>query len=353
MSGERKNYLDVLRAIAIILVVVGHVMQRISLSIPFLAPVIAIGVPLFLCISGGLMLNKMVKMSISDFFKKYTKRIIQFLCLIPICAILTNSLLYYCVGYEELSVANSIPSVSSMMHVGELPYKEVFLHALLHANGITSGALRTLQSHTWYLYLIIGMYLCNPFMGKIITRMPNIYIYFLLVLVLIIQIFLIFYPSQLMELFFNNVIFYIIGYCFVFRNWWQLSLRAHVWLAVSTIIAIIAYEIILHSNFLYVDVLRIEVRKEIIVPLITINFFILIRDYGQTICTRCVRSISINSFGIYLWHFVFLWLITIVLPVDGLSQVVSFFIYFVAGFVCPWFLTILLSKIPYIRRLVS
>lgn len=61
--SQRKLYLDVARVVAIICVVALHANQRVPVD-TCLSPIIGQGVPLFLLISGGLVIAKAEEMSI-------------------------------------------------------------------------------------------------------------------------------------------------------------------------------------------------------------------------------------------------------------------------------------------------
>ena len=81
-SSSRIHYLDLLRGIAIVLVVALHTYQRVPVAFQgryFLG----MGVPLFLIISGSLVIPRADKMGIKEFYGRYSKRLIQFVVLIP------------------------------------------------------------------------------------------------------------------------------------------------------------------------------------------------------------------------------------------------------------------------------
>ena len=139
---ERIFYLDELRALAIIFVLLAHVCRKFSeysiigswqwfCSSP-LVDFAIMGVPLFLMISGSLLLNK--EMSLGDFLKRRFSRIL--IPFIPWALILPFLLLF---------ISNNHISFSSYINI-------------------------LLDNEYWFVWMLIGVYLFIPIVNSFIKE---------------------------------------------------------------------------------------------------------------------------------------------------------------------------------------
>lgn len=149
-SGKRNYYLDLTRVVAVLAVVMLHT------SAPFVTEYIPpapeflwgnifdsmarLGVPLFIMISGALMLDENKDIKINTLFFKNIKNIV--LLLLFWSAV-------YCVCYK---VANPL-----------ITGKALSLRSII-------GSFVMGHYHMWYLYMIIGLYLITPFLRTFVKK---------------------------------------------------------------------------------------------------------------------------------------------------------------------------------------
>lgn len=154
MNSSREIQFDYIRSLAIVFVIFIHSMGWINnintLNIAYiirvtLDSVIYTGVPLFVMLSGALLLGK--EETISQFFSKRFKRII-----IPF---ILWSLLVYAILYIQEGGNIFFEYINSYI-----------------TKTLTSGV----YGIYWYIYLIVGLYIITPFLRKI-CKDKNICIY--------------------------------------------------------------------------------------------------------------------------------------------------------------------------------
>jgi len=150
-SNNRKFYLDLLRVFAIMAVVLLHCIDSIVVMLPWfntsswriaivLNEIVRTGVPLFLMISGYLMLSDSRSADFSFFYKKRLPRIV-----IP--------LVMWCVIYYIFNGLRGDPmSVKG------------FIDMLIN-NGTTY--------HMWFVYTLFAIYLVTPFLKKMVDNLTS------------------------------------------------------------------------------------------------------------------------------------------------------------------------------------
>lgn len=160
MEQRTENYekfynLDILKSIAVILVIVIHIVagdlglygKGISMENWMIANVLdtvsRVCVPLFVMVSGYLLLRK--DEPVGMFFKK------RFIRIIP--KFLIYSMIYY------------VFKVSFLGH--PYPKNENFLKLILEGK---------IFYHLWYIYMILGIYLITPFLRRVIRDIDRNYI---------------------------------------------------------------------------------------------------------------------------------------------------------------------------------
>lgn len=348
ITPTRKGWLDLLRIFAIICVVLMHTQQRVPIYIP-LSFIIGTGVPLFLIISGGLMLNKACQMHMYDYFRKYARRILQFFILIPICGIVTNALVWYCMGTNvTLAEANQTISSPNFTHVGELTWAASFYKSLTEANGLYPSVLHVGNSHTWYLYLIIGLYIGVPFFSVMCKGLTNKQLAFLCTIILIAGLESVpLAPAFLSPFQKWGMFYFLIGYPMIHDTFLRKHTVAH-----NSILILACLLIIIGKTLPYIhpdiSALIVQLRA----PIFCIALTLVCRDYLNGINLKIIKSLSESSFSIYLWHFSILWLCSIFLPMNESDYRLKFATYFAASFCIPWLIAILLRRFSILRWLV-
>ncbi len=345
-SSSRIHYLDLLRGIAIVLVVALHTYQRVPDAFQgryFLG----MGVPLFLIISGSLVIPRADKMGIKEFYRRYSKRLIQFVVLIPICGIITNALVWYCMGENlTLPAANAIPSKSEYIKAGSFPILSAFVKSTMEANGIFPNPLTMAQSHTWYLYFITGLYIAAPYISRMLRSLSTKQSYLLCALCLLAG-----YPAAhslipILHAFnIKSSLFFILGFVIICRSEYDSSPTLH------KLILILGASTI-GWDYLYGKCNALATLEHFRIPLACVALTIFCKNYLHKINHIFITSLSECSFGIYLWHFACLWLCSIFLPTDERTSLTIFIQFFTISLVFPWLLTLGLRRLPYLKWLV-
>lgn len=349
LQNQRKYYIDIVRALAICFVVALHTEQRVHACNNFSGLFLGQGVPLFLLISGGLILAKAEKLRISHFFKKYYKRLIQFAILIPICGITTNALVWYCMGPDiSLNMANGIKSLPELMNIGQISFGEALAKATEMANGVYPNTLNIGNSHTWYLYLIISLYILTPFIAQSTKSASKKEILLLFLFIFVATRGHFEFIEKLTTPFnIDYLTLFFIGYLIIAKDFIQKCTLLSKIIIIGEVVFIFAN---LVKNYLpFVDNALLKNVGLLILPVAILLF---IRDYCNKLYCKLIRSLSDCSFGIYLWHFSFLWLMSIFLPMSSFNSYLRYFIFFSCSLGAPWILTLILKKYKWTRWLV-
>ena len=196
--NKRILYLDQLRSLAIIFVIIGHVCfffgQGIYVNWVFSVSVISVvrmGVPLFLMVSGALLLNKKLEMSV--FFKKRARNVVvPFICWTVIYSIFGLVYFSYLPSYE-LSL-------------------QYFMDVLFGFKGVSTVS--------WFIWFLLGIYLLMPVLNSFILDKGFKGAEYLLLLIFVFSVLFSvgFFTDPLKNLFrsiyyyVNAIAYYILGY---------------------------------------------------------------------------------------------------------------------------------------------
>lgn len=326
------------RTIAILFVVFTHVHEQIGVDSYIIQAIFydidRLGVPLFFMLSGALVLPKIVNINMWVF---YRKRIPQFIFLLFFYSFLTT--------FIQKAFSN-IPIWQSLKE------SFVFTNGIYPAN--TGGA-----HHLWFMYTIIELYLIAPFLGKLLERLSNREILFFLV----ISIFLTQFKDSLIGGFRVEVDFiqrlgsdflggylnfFVIGYLLIYRRI-NLSLLSSLALLLLPILFSLLRE--LHkSEFIgvfhwYSSSLSILLSSVGLLSLIRIAF-------ENTQKSIFIERISLYSFGIYLSHYVFIYIFKAMIDFSKFSFGEKLIVLYIPSFVSAYIFTWLLSKNKYTKLFV-
>lgn len=171
-KASRKNYLDVLRLLAMLMVVFIHTpangfaynaegegiqFRLIVMGMLCVSSLVHVAVPLFLMISGALLLRRCE--SISTLFRR---RVLRFVCVL---------LLFYILQYAYYVMEVGTPGVGI----------KVFLKDFYHGNVLDSYVLREVGAVVvWFFYAYLGVLLMLPFLRILVRNMDVQHFYYLI-----------------------------------------------------------------------------------------------------------------------------------------------------------------------------
>ena len=332
--NRRIEYLDNLRVIAIFAIILVHISSLwvtstiIGVDWQNLASTIGnIGVPIFLMITGALLLNKNYP-TITGFYKKRFPRI-------------TIPFIFWIIIYGIYSV---------------------------HSTGNYDLANTFLNNLGWYFYLIVGVYLAIPFINDFIrSRQLKEVKYFIIIFILA----SIFYTCCK---FFNissylDLRFFIGGLSYVIVGYYLANIKINsprktmlgcvllflVCLFVSYQIPEIGiYEFnnpnLYLNSYLDFSIFRLGLGTSV---------FLFVRCLflnSRKTTSKLTLSISKASYGMYLSHVTLFLFIRNHLSIfttgaEGFGIVIRMLLMTVGVFLITWIITVILSKIPYLKEI--
>ena len=324
-TRERIFYYDFLRTFAILAVIICHLGIFYGLNPTPTQTIMkitmyeigGIGVPIFLMISGALLLKK--KYDLSDFLKRRFSRII----------------------YPYLFwVALIVIGIFIVQH----DYKLMF--------DIITGEF----SVTWYFWTIIGIYLSIPVVKAFVNEHGETALKYFLVIwfFTIILKTLNSYPlfTNLNLDFFAGYIGYpILGY-YLDNKKFRLDTEKIFIISIIIFIACFitsSYIVYAHLNISY------PMYQNVLTVLIASSFFMLIKsidnitsfnEIKNNIIGKIIISISICSYGMYFSHVLVLKALSFVNPHSDLLVPVMG----IAMVILSWLAVLIVSKIPYLKR---
>lgn len=335
---QRIFYLDLLRSFAIVMVLVLH-----SISDYIVRPDLygtaswyiylvlnaasRTGVPIFLMISGYLMLSSDRSRDVKGFYKKSLVHII-----IP--------LLFWNVAYYAYKCFMGYT---------------VFSFDTLWRSIINNGT----EYHLWYLYTLIGIYLLVPFLKVIVDNCSLKELGLLLFIMLLCPSVRPFINTvapvyiYLFEPLFNGYIScFLMGYIF---GKVKLDLRKVLCLGAVGIVCL-AVSVIFHHTHSSVSAVNLAFNGGYSLPHfgLAAAVFVLARYifYSRTFLAGVVSAVSKLSFGIYLVHVMVNDVIFKNFMIDASPVLISAYI-FAVSFTVSIIISFILNKIKYVKKVVS
>ncbi len=356
MNGERKLSFDVIRLTAIAMVVMVHVSAYVVtyfgsetahssfLFGNILNGLSRAGTPMFLMLSGALLLDERKNFCASVFYKK---------SLLSIALLLLFWLVFYASWRTFL-----LPCIR-----GEAIDSSLFLAYML--------TLKGRFPHLWYLFMLIGCYLAVPLLRLFVKAENRQYILGFIIVALFAQ-----FVNQTLAVFFRNEPFtlsgfiakfhleYATGYLPYMLLGWYLAVfppsgKKRVALLLAGLLALVC--IILSVQFKIAGIPEI---REYMVEMNTFPalaygsaLFVLLNSVfaGKTTKSGIIQTLSRASFGVYITHVVFLDLCIAFLPYRSFDERNPLlYMLLVYAIVCSFSVgtTLLLSKVKGVRRLV-
>lgn len=356
MSNKiRYMYIDILKAVAIFAIIISHVCiigrQAAILNIPFphFQHIGKVGVPLFLMISGALLLNRDYS-SIKEFINKKTLRLVPpyvFWMLIALIVIGVLNQLQF--NYDAL-----VFYISNFFNLGV----------------------------NWYFWMVIGVFLAIPVINEFIKNKKiegaKYFTSIFIISSIIYQICILFNWTSFLDLtFFITPIGYVIlGYYLANREY---KLSSNELIIIGLIVFLSIFIIRLYQpipyKILYLFMINdtIHLNSFLDISLIGIlesaSIFILFKaiddskeGFGKkikgffeiNIVNKIILSISKSSYGMYLTH---IYLIMIVfhyfdlLPLSGAKMAILIAVLSIITIILAWISVLIVSKIPKLKIL--
>ncbi|MFK3660021.1 acyltransferase [Scandinavium sp. NPDC088450] len=356
---NRIHWLDAARAIAILLVVFTHCHEQAGIYDPLRASVFytidRLGVPIFFMISGGLIFDKVKDVDILSF---YRKRVVQFLVLLVVYSVLTNT-------------------VKFILETGAV--YSAFVNSLVGFNGVLNttdklgpyGGARQL----WFMYAIIQLYLIAPFVSKMLDKAPtkNIII-FAVFCVLLNQVRLTLttfgFGWTFLDMISNDfvgrefsgadftgayLLYFLIGYLIISRG--ILNNLNKVVLGSIAIALLVVPSWILIKADISVGKLILPMHwynSSLFILLSSVGLFILIKVLFENKRVWIFELLSLCSFGIYLSHYAFIYIFKHIQSVymPSMDDIGRMNFYFLASFTFSLFLVVFMMRVKALRYFV-
>lgn len=327
---QREYSFDILRVVAMTMVIIIHVAnvygRRFVLinDSSYLVSLIfntvsRISVPIFLMISGALLLDREFNL------KKYINRIKKIVILIILCDIVYVVWEYYIFG-------NTYDKLYKLLYI---PYR----------------------AHLWYLYTVVIIYLVQPLLRLILSKSNKTLKIIYLCLWIIIAFGGMFSPILSIGIFKQ---FVYIGY-FVIGKYAYDYIKSHdirKYNIPLILIMIILFSVSVYLN--YTKSLRFNrfynlyfaYRTPFIMIPSIIFFILVVGNYKKDYVSNNIMKLSDLSLGVYLFHGLFLDITRRFFSYPDVHSVIGLPMFSIYIFVCSIVLVYLLKKIPYIKTLI-
>lgn len=341
MLEEKKKtaYIEFLRIIASFFVIANHVNNPIifydSISKSWYATIVLfyvskIAVPIFLMISGGLLLGK------NDLKEKYYKRIVKFV----ITMLFFSAIYYVYFFYDE------------MKNVG---------HFIKFFCGSATIAY-------WYLFLYLGILIMLPVLQKIAQSLSKKEIEMFLIISLLInggvRLLSIFTDVQIENEFLEVLFTPYLGMLFAgyyLEHYFTIT-KKKIWIALVVFVVIVFLQVILTRYLYSIDAnnyMLLDDRTTVFISITSICFYIIIKYMFCNIkLSRSMEKVIVYggslTFGIYLLGDLFL---NIFLPVfkqyyQKYNVFIVIVVYAISIYLWSGLCTSLIKKIPLLKKII-
>lgn len=347
-KNGRIYYLDILRVIACLSVIIIHscesfVTENIGSADyyagNFFSCLASVAVPLFLMISGALMLDEGYEFSKKKLVSHIRKMIILFMFWSAT----------YCVIFEVLrNIFIKHKAVSAIHIIGTLikgPY------------------------HFWFIYLIIGLYLIIPLLRLWVKIENKKYIEYFLILSIIFTFIIpqiisvgtnyssIFIPlNKIIE---NNLcIKYVGGYTSYYILGWYLVNYDFKHKKLIYALGILGFILSLSGTYIISanvgHLVQVSTNLTLNVLLQATALFFFVKDkFSDAKENKFISSVSKNSLGIYAIHLAIVNTIYKIPKILGINiATINIFLIFIVAFTISWVISVIFNKIPYLRKVV-
>jgi surface polysaccharide O-acyltransferase-like enzyme len=352
ISSNRIFYLDFLKDFAIFLVIVGHVSSQTLLFSPinanwiiadFYSTFAKISIPIFIMISGVLLLNK--DYDFIGFVEKRFKRI-----LIPF---LFWGSVYVIFSFKFGFVEGVSPDYSSIFSIGS------FIVSMFLGR---AGYL----THFWYVWMILSVYLIAPVVNKWIKNSDFKEVEYFLIIWLITSVFTSFklpYINFDLRYFAGPLGYFILGYYLHNKNS-KILQNNKLWFLVLIVSTLIKVFLVYHNSLIAGSFQSVD-RFGLTTVAEAVSLFLLFKNYGfnsdfmsnipKSISTGkssiVILSLSLFTYGIYLSHLLlFKYLLICHVSFASMNALVSIPLLSVGFLFVAWVSMIILSKIPFLNR---
>ena len=356
---NRIHWLDAARAIAILLVVFTHCHEQAGIYDPVRASIFytidRLGVPIFFMISGGLILDKVKDVDILSF---YRKRVVQFLILLVVYSVLTNT-------------------VNIFIGTGDI--YSAFVNSLVDFNGVLNtddklgpyGGARQL----WFMYVIIQLYLIAPFVSKMLDKAPtkNIII-FAVLCVLLNQVRLTLttfgFGWTFLDMISNDfagrefsgadftgayLLYFLMGYLIISRGMLN-HINKAVLFSIAIVLLVVPSWFLIKADFSAGKLILPMhwYNSSLFLLLSSVGLFVLIKVLFENKRIKFFEILSLCSFGIYLTHYALIYVFKYVqgIYMPSMDDIGRMIFYFMASFIFSLILVVCMMRVKALRYFV-
>ena len=339
MSNKAKiNWIENLRAIACIMVIVLHVtgpwLHKLRGVSHFVWNTIALMhsftrfcVPVFVMITGALLLSR--KYSFAEFYNTKFSRIVR--------PLLFWSIFYICI-YLLFDWYTGKPI--SFLFVSKFVLNSIFYGAAYHL---------------WYLYLILSLYLIIPFLSSVIQKLSQSQLATIIIGWFMILTFAQYYESNVLINYIRLAIGYV-GYLILGHALLNITLKHKTGILLSVALILLGWAstffpvfknyntnaIVLDQWFYYLNINTVILSTGIFLFLKYVNFEF-----------NLFRSIAKHSFGIYFVHLFYIMLLNKLLVVNALPLVLYLLLFSIGVLTLSYFTIIGLGKFKFISNYIE